>query len=123
MANKAFDHFLEKYGARYEAACSCLSKDRDALLAFYNTPAEHWGHLRATTPIGGTFVTIRLGHRRTKGSGLRKASLTKMFKLAHSASRRWRRLNGHHQLARSRRKNLHRRSPAERRLIQASRTQ
>ena len=39
MATKAFDHFLEKYGPKYEAACSCLSKDRDALLAFYDFPA------------------------------------------------------------------------------------
>jgi putative transposase len=71
---------------------SCLSKDRDALLAFYDFPAEHWGHLRTTNPIESTFATIRLRHRRTKGSGSRKASLTMMFKLAESASRRWRRL-------------------------------
>jgi putative transposase len=88
MATKAFDHFLEKYGPKYEAACSCLSKDRDVLLAFYDFPAEHWGHLRTTNPIESTFSTIRLRHRRTKGSGSRKASLTMMFKLAQSASRR-----------------------------------
>jgi putative transposase len=98
MANKAFDQFLEKYGPKYEAACSCLSKDRDVLLAFYDFPAEHWGHLRTTNPIESTFSTIRLRHRRTKGSGSRKASLTMMFKLAQSASRRWRRLNAHHQI-------------------------
>ena len=98
MATKAFDHFLEKYGPKYEAACSCLSKDRDVLLAFYDFPAEHWGHLRTTNPIESTFSTIRLRHRRTKGSGSRKASLTMMFKLAQSASRRWRRLNAHHQI-------------------------
>jgi putative transposase len=98
MATKAVDHFLEKYGPKYEAACSCLSKDRDVLLAFYDFPAEHWGHLRTTNPIESTFSTIRLRHRRTKGSGSRKASLTMMFKLAQSASRRWRRLNAHHQI-------------------------
>ena len=97
-ATKAFDHFLEKYGAKYEGACSVLSKDRDVLLAFYDFPAEHWGHVRTTNPIESTFSTIRLRHRRTKGSGSRKASLTMMFKLAQSASRRWRRLNGHHQI-------------------------
>jgi transposase-like protein len=97
-AIKAFDHFLAKYRAKYEAACSCLSKDRDVLLAFYDFPAEHWGHLRTTNPIESTFSTIRLRHRRTKGSGSRKASLTMMFKLAQSASRRWRRLNGHQQI-------------------------
>ena len=97
-AIKAFDHFLAKYRAKHEAACSCLSKDRDVLLAFYDFPAEHWGHLRTTNPIESAFSTVRLRHRRTKGSGSRKASLTMMFKLAQSAGRRWRRLNGHHQL-------------------------
>ena len=94
-ANKAFDHFLEKYGAKYSAACECLKKDRDVLLSFYDFPAEHWGHLRTTNPIESTFATIRLRHRRTKGSGTRKASLTMMFKLAQAAQKRWRRLNKH----------------------------
>ena len=94
-AGEAFDHFLEKYGSKYEAACECLRKDRDVLLTFYDFPAEHWKHLRTTNPIESTFATIRLRHRRTKGNGTRRASLTMMFKLAQSAQKRWRRLNGH----------------------------
>ena len=74
-ATKAFDHFLEKYAAKYAKACECLKKDRDELLAFYDFPAEHWGHLRTTNPIESTFATIRLRHRRTKGNGTRRASL------------------------------------------------
>lgn len=97
-ATKAFDHFLKKYGTNYEAACACLSKDRDSLLPFYDFPAEHWGHLRTTNPIERTFMTIRLRHRRTKGSGSRTTSLTMMFKLGQSASKRSRRLNAHHQI-------------------------
>lgn len=93
-ANQAFDAFLETYAAKYPKATECLAKDRDALLAFYDFPAEHWRHLRTTNPIESTFATIRLRHRRTKGSGSRIASLTMMFKLAESASRRWRQLNG-----------------------------
>ena len=95
QANAAFDHFLEKYAAKYEAACECLKKDRDVLLTFYDFPAEHWRHLRTTNPIESTFATIRLRHRRTKGNGTRRASLTMMFKLAQSAQKGWRRLNGH----------------------------
>jgi putative transposase len=95
MSNKAFDHFLEKYGAKYPDACDCLRKDREALLTFYDFPAEHWGHLRTTNPIESTFATIRLRHRRTKGNGTRRASLTMMFKLAQAAQSKWRRLNGH----------------------------
>jgi putative transposase len=94
-ATKAFDAFLEKYQVKYPAACECLQKDRDVLLVFYDFPAEHWKHLRTTNPIESTFATIRLRHRRTKGSGTRRASLAMMFKLAQSAQKRWRRLNGH----------------------------
>jgi transposase-like protein len=97
-AIKAFDAFLEKYQAKYEEACACLQKDRDVLLAFYHLPAEHWKHLRTTNPIESTFATIRLRHRRTKGSGTRKTSLAMMFKLAQAAQKRWRRLNGHEHL-------------------------
>ena len=93
-ANRAFDAFIETYEAKYPKAAECLAKDRDALLTFYDFPAEHWRHLRTTNPIESTFATIRLRHRRTKGSGSRTASLTMMFKLAQSASRRWRLLNG-----------------------------
>jgi len=98
QAYQAFDAFLEKYGPKYPAACECLRKDREVLLAFYDFPAEHWIHLRTTNPIESTFATIRLRHRRTKGSGTRRASLAMMFKLAQSAEKRWRRLNGHEQI-------------------------
>jgi putative transposase len=40
-AEDAFDRFLAKYGAKYDkATAACLSKDRQALLAFYDFPAE-----------------------------------------------------------------------------------
>jgi transposase-like protein len=93
-ANHAFDLFLETYGAKYPKACECLAKDRQELLAFYDFPAEHWMHLRTTNPIESTFATIRLRTRKTKGHGSRKAALAMVFKLAESASRRWRALNG-----------------------------
>jgi len=98
-ASTAFDAFLEKYQAKYQAACDCLQKDRDVLLTFYDFPAEHWIHLRTTNPIESTFATIRLRHRRTKGSGTRRTSLAMMFKLAQSAEKRWKRLHGHELVA------------------------
>ena len=97
-ANKAFDHFLEKYRAKYPKACETLNKDRDVLLTFYDFPTEHWAHLRTTNPIESTFATIRLRHRRTKGNGTRRTSLAMMFKLAESASKKWRRLRGYDQI-------------------------
>ena len=97
-ANKAFDHFLDKFRAKYPKACETLSKDREVLLTFYDFPAEHWAHLRTTNPIESTFATIRLRHRRTKGNGTRRTSLAMMFKLAESASKKWRRLRGYEQI-------------------------
>ena len=93
-AEIAFDHFLEKYGAKYPKATECLAKDREVLLAFYDFPAEHWKHLRTTNPIESTFATVRLRHRRTKGSGSRDACLAMVFKLVEHAQRHWRKLDG-----------------------------
>jgi transposase-like protein len=97
-ANKAFDLFLSTYEAKYPKATECLSKDRTELLAFYDFPAEHWRHIRTTNPIESTFATVRLRHRKTKGSGSRVACLTMVFKLMQSAEKKWRLLNGHEAL-------------------------
>ena len=93
-AQKAFALFVTTFGTKYPKAVECLTKDRDVLLTFYDFPAEHWIHLRTTNPIESTFATVRLRHRRTKGSGSRTACLTMVFKLALAAEKRWRRLNG-----------------------------
>ncbi len=92
-AFKAFDTFVAKYQAKYPKAVACLQKDRDELLAFYDFPAEHWQHLRTTNPIESTFATVRLRHRRTKGSGTRVACLAMVFKLSQAAERKWRKLS------------------------------
>ena len=92
-AQQAFDEFIEKFAAKYPKAAACLEKDREVLLTFYDFPAEHWIHVRTTNPIESTFATVRLRHRRTKGSGSRAACLAMVFKLMENASRRWRSLN------------------------------
>ena len=93
-ANEAFDLFVRIYEAKYSQTVECLKKDREALLAFYDFPAEHWIHLRTTNPIESTFATVRLRTKKTKGSGSRTACLTMVYKLMQSASKRWRLLNG-----------------------------
>jgi len=93
-AHEAFDLFVKTYEAKYPKAVECLVKDREALLAFYDFPAEHWIHLRTTNPIESTFATVRLRTKKTKGSGSRTACLTMVYKLMESASKRWRLLNG-----------------------------
>ena len=98
-AEKAFDFFLEAYGAKYDKAAACLAKDRDVLITFYDFPAEHWKHIRTTNPIESTFATVRLRTTKTKGCLSRMTALTMVFKLCQSASKKWRRLDGSHQLA------------------------
>ena len=66
----AFDACVETYGVKYDKAVACLVKDRDALLAFYDFPAEHWKHLRTTNPVESTFATIR--HRTVRAHRARE---------------------------------------------------
>jgi len=97
-AIKAFDKFIEVYGTKWPRAAECLKKDRAELLAFYDFPAEHWGHLRTSNPIESTFATVRLRTYRTKGPGSREAGLAMAFKLARKAESRWRKLDGSEKL-------------------------
>ena len=97
-AKAAFDAFIETYTLKYEKAAACLGRDRDALLAFYDFPAEHWVHLRTTNPIESTFATVRHRTMRAKGCLSNKSALAMVFKLASGAQRTWRRLNGPSQL-------------------------
>ncbi len=91
----AFAAFIESYSVKYAKAADCLAKDRDALLAFYDFPAEHWKHLRTTNPIESTFATVRHRTIRSKGCLSNKTALAMVFKLVEGAQRSWRRLDGH----------------------------
>lgn len=94
-AETAFDAFSEGYGGKYDKAAECLRKDRAALLAFYDFPAEHWKHLRTTNPIESTFATVRHRTIRAKGCLSNRTALAMVFKLVEGAQKNWRRLDGH----------------------------
>jgi len=97
-AEAAFDAFTESYQVKYEKAAECLNKDRDALLTFYDFPAEHWKHLRTTNPIESTFATVRHRTVRSKGCLSNRTALAMVFKLVEAAQKSWRRLDGNNQL-------------------------
>ncbi|RFP88356.1 IS256 family transposase [Rhodobacteraceae bacterium 63075] len=97
-AEIAMETFAEKYGAKYEKAVTCLTKDRDALLAFYDFPADHWDHLRTGNPIESVFSTVRHRTVRTKGALSQKTAKLMVFKLVQAAAKTWRRLKGANQL-------------------------
>src|SRR6201746_1371490 len=98
MAEAAIATCAAKYGAKYEKAVTCLVKDRDALLTFYDFPAEHWDHLRTSNPIESVFATVRHRTVRTKGALSRDTARLMVFKLVTAAAKTWRRLEGENQL-------------------------
>ena len=85
-AEAAIDVFADKYSAKYDKAVACLTKDRDALLAFFDFPAEHWDHLRTSNPIESVFATVRHRTVRTKGALSAKTAKLMVFKLVSAAS-------------------------------------
>ena len=97
-AEAAISVFADKYGAKYEKAVACLTKDREALLAFFHFPAEHWDHLRTSNPIESVFATVRHRTVRTKGALSAKTAKLMVFKLVDAAAKTWRRLKGENQL-------------------------
>jgi transposase-like protein len=99
QAIKAFDAFLKNYQAKYPKATDKLVKDREALLAFYDFPAEHWMHLRTTNPIESTFATVRQRTTRTKNCVSRATFLGLAFKLVQEAQKSWRRIRGIERIA------------------------
>ena len=84
--------------AKYEKAVTCLVKDQDTLLTFYDFPAEHWDHLRTSNPIESVFATVRHRTVRTKGALSQDTARLMVFKLVMAAARTWRRLKGENQL-------------------------
>jgi len=97
-AHAAFDRTLKRFDAKYPKAMERLRKDREALLAFYDFPAEHWVHIRTTNPIESTFATVRLRTRRSRNCGSRDTTLAMVFKLLQSAQKRWKRIKGFRKL-------------------------
>lgn len=97
-AETAMDTFAEKYGAKYDKAVTCLTKDSEALLAFYDFQGEHWDHLRTGNPIESVFATVRYRTVRTKGALSQKTAKLMVFKLVQAAAKTWRRLKGANQV-------------------------
>jgi putative transposase len=98
QADAALTVFFEKYGVKYPKGVACLTKDQKAMIAFFDFPAEHWGHLRTSNPIESVFATVRHRTVRTKGALSQKTAKLMVFTLIQAASKKWLRLKGKNQL-------------------------
>jgi putative transposase len=98
-AERAIEAFAGDYGVKWPKAVAKVTGDQDALLTFFDYPAEHWLHLRTTNPIESSFAPVRARTRVTKGPGTRDTGLAMVFKLLQAAQGRWRAVNGPHLVA------------------------
>jgi putative transposase len=98
-AERAIEALVNDYGAKWPKAVAKVVDDKEALLCFFDYPAEHWLHLRTTNPIESTFAPVRARTRLTKGPGNKDAGLAMVFKLLEAAEGRWRAVNGPHLVA------------------------
>ena len=98
-AEAAIEAFADEFGKKWPKAVAKIVDERDALLTFYDYPAQHWRHLRTTNPIESVFAPVRARTDITKGAGSRQAGLAMIFKLMEAAEGRWRKLIGAHLVA------------------------
>ncbi|MDN5843309.1 MAG: IS256 family transposase [Alcaligenaceae bacterium] len=97
-ARTLLEAFISAYQAEYPKAAAMLTEDHEALLAFYDFPAEHWHHLRTTNPIDSTFAAVR--HRITRsGNGMSRMDLlATTFRLVQESEKSWRRIRSHQRI-------------------------
>jgi transposase-like protein len=98
-AIKAIEAFAKEFGMKWPKAIEKITSDKEALLTFYDYPAEHWRHLRTTNPVESVFAPVRARTDITKGPGSRQAGLAMIYKLIEAAEGRWRKLTGSHLVA------------------------
>jgi transposase-like protein len=98
-AGRAIEAFASEFSAKWPRAVAKIVEDKEALLSFYDYPAQHWRHLRTTNPIESVFAPVRARTDITKGPGSRQAGLAMIFKLMEAAEGRWRKLTGSHLVA------------------------
>jgi putative transposase len=98
-AEQAIEVFARDYSVKWPKAVAKIADDAEALLCFFDFPAEHWVHLKTSNPIESTFSSVRLRTRVTKGPGSKAAGLAMAFKLLEAAQDRWRAVNSPHLVA------------------------
>ena len=98
-AERAIEAFARDYGVKWPKAVAKVVDDAEALLCFFDFPAEHWLHLKTSNPIESTFASVRARTRVTKGPSSKAAGLAMAFKLLEAAQDRWRAVNGPHLVA------------------------
>jgi transposase-like protein len=88
QAEKAVKEFAQEFGTKWAEAAAKIEDDVEALLAYYDYPAEHWRRLRTTNPLESSFTVVRARTDIRKGPGNREAGVAMIFKLLEAAEGR-----------------------------------
>ena len=76
------------------AAADTVERDWEDFVTCSDFPAEHWVHLRTSTPLESVFAGVRLRTDAAKRLGTRDTALYLVGKLVLRLGERWRLLNG-----------------------------
>jgi transposase-like protein len=87
----------KRFAATFLKAVAKTTDDEDELLAFHDSPAGRWMHLRTTNPVESAFATVRLPIEVTKDT--ERGTATMAIKLAKAVRNRWRAANASHLVA------------------------
>ena len=79
VAETAMNVISEEYGAKYEKTVTCLTKNREELLAFHDFPSDHCEHMRTGNPIESVFATVRHKTVPTQGAPSQKTAKLMVF--------------------------------------------
>ena len=72
---------MAEFEAKYPKAAACLAEDREALLAFFDFPAERWLHLRTSNVIESGVCDGASSPARDEGRGFAHRGLLMVCKL------------------------------------------
>ena len=90
--------FESHFELKQERAVTCIKKDWDQLMSFYDFPAANWTSIRTTNPIESSFATVKLRTKSTKGAGNATTACTMAFKLLQQCEMKWRKIRGHKEI-------------------------
>ncbi len=88
---RAFQLWCHEKG--YEKAAALIDEDWERMVAFFDFPKEHWGHLRTTNPVESPFAALRLRTDAAKRFKKADNATCVVWKMLSVALSRFRKLN------------------------------
>ena len=89
--NGKFSAWCEKHG--WDSAAAVLSEDWERLVAYYDYPQAHWGHLRTSNPVELPVASPRLRTSAAKRFKKTENATAMLWKLLIVAGSRFRKVH------------------------------